>query len=86
LIPQNSASQSGEGSQRENLLPVPRHASSASAPRRLATWPAQGDAHLQFESPLNIEILEFTRTNLASRLGRVHGPLCRYYTRTRYVE
>lgn len=50
--------------------------------RRLVTRPAQGDAHLQFESPVNIEILEFTPTNLASHSGRVQSPLRRYYMYT----
>lgn len=50
--------------------------------RRLVKRPAQGDAHLQFESPVNIEILEFTPTNLASHSGRVQGSLRRYYVYT----
>jgi len=47
--------------------------------RRLVTRPAQGDAHLQFESAVNIEILEFTPTNLASHSGRAQSPLRQYY-------
>lgn len=38
LIPQNPASQGGEGSQRENLLPVPRHACSFSHREKSHTY------------------------------------------------
>ncbi|KYN40521.1 hypothetical protein ALC56_05466 [Trachymyrmex septentrionalis] len=92
LVPQDPPSQGCEGSQRKDLLPVPRHVSSVSrhpddetsanafkCGRRLVTRPAQGDAHLQFESAVNIEILEFTPTNLASHSGRAQSPLRQYY-------
>ncbi|KYN18086.1 hypothetical protein ALC57_09594, partial [Trachymyrmex cornetzi] len=92
LVSQDPPSQGCEGSQREDLLPVPRHVSSVSrhpddetsanafkCGRRLVTRPAQGDAHLQFESAVNIEILEFTPTNLASHSGRAQSPSRQYY-------
>ncbi|KYQ46456.1 hypothetical protein ALC60_14552 [Trachymyrmex zeteki] len=65
-----------------SLPAIPDDETSANAfkcGRRLVTQPAQGDAHLQFESAVNIEILEFTPTNLASHSRRAHSPLRQYY-------